>query len=79
MQLFSQVSTQVTTAREKIHTVKENLYACKQFLRCRREEIQKLWLDAVQQKYVLEMFEEMYGIMCVSNCRQISIKLCLFL
>lgn len=59
MHLFSQVSTQVTTSREKIHTVKENLHSCKQLLRCRRDELTKLWKDAVQQKYVLEMLEQM--------------------
>lgn len=59
MQLFGKVSTHVTMSREKIHTVKENLHACKQLLRCRREELKKLWTDAVQQKYVLEMFDQM--------------------
>lgn len=59
MQLFGKVSGQVTTSREKIHAVKENLYACKKLLRCRREELKKLWTDAVQQKYVLEMLEQM--------------------
>ncbi|XP_055693526.1 exocyst complex component 4 [Lutzomyia longipalpis] len=58
MQLFGKVSTHVTMSREKIHTVKENLHACKQLLRCRREELKKLWTDAVQQKYVLEMFDQ---------------------
>lgn len=59
MQLFGQVSTMVSTSRSKIHTVKENLLACKQLLRCRREEIQKLYKDAMQQKYSLEMLEQM--------------------
>lgn len=59
MQLFSQASTMITTSRDKIHTVKENLMACKQLLRCRREEIQKLYKDTMQQKYVLEMLEQM--------------------
>lgn len=58
MLLFSKVSSQVTTSKEKIHSVKENLYACKKLLRCRREELKKLWTDAVQQKYVLEMLEQ---------------------
>ena len=57
--LFSQVSTQISTSREKIHSVKENLIACKQLLQCRRDEIQKLWTDAVQHKFVLEMLEQM--------------------
>lgn len=59
MSLFSKVSTQVTTSKEKIHEVKENLIACKKLLRCRREELKTLWTDAVQMKYVLEMLEQM--------------------
>lgn len=59
MQLFGQVSNLVATSRTKIHTVKEDLIACKQLLRCRREEIQKLYRDAMQQKYTLEMLEQM--------------------
>lgn len=59
MQLFGTVSTHVTISRERIHAVKENLHACKQLLCCRREELKKLWVDAVQQKYVLEMLDQM--------------------
>lgn len=59
VQLFGQISSMITTSRDKIHTVKENLMACKQLLRCRREEIQKLYKDTMQQKYVLEMLEQM--------------------
>lgn len=59
MQLFGQISTMITTSRTKIRTVKENLMTCKQLLRCRREEIQKLYKDAMQQKYTLEMLEQM--------------------
>lgn len=59
MQLFSQVSSQVTVARDKIHIVKENLHSCKRLLRCRREELKKLWVDALQQKHALEMLEQM--------------------
>lgn len=58
MQLFSKVSSQVTAGRERIRTVKENLQACKQLLRCRREELQKMYTDAVQHRYVLEMLDQ---------------------
>lgn len=57
--LFSQVSTEVTASRERIHAVKENLGACKRLLQCRRDELKKMWTDAVQHKYVLEMLEQM--------------------
>ncbi|XP_036331809.1 exocyst complex component 4 [Rhagoletis pomonella] len=56
--LFSQVSTEITSSRERIHGVKENLGACKRLLQCRREELKKMWTDAVQHKYVLEMLEQ---------------------
>lgn len=59
MQLFAQVSIKITTSRDKIHLVKNNLNECKKLLRCRREELQKLWMDAMQQKYVAEMLEQM--------------------
>ncbi|XP_062562574.1 exocyst complex component 4 isoform X1 [Armigeres subalbatus] len=58
MQLFGKVSTQITCSRERIHVVKENLQTCKQLLRCRREELKKLYTDAVQHKYVLEMLDQ---------------------
>lgn len=60
MKLFGTVSGHVATSRERIHTVKENLNACKQLLCCRREELKKLWMDAMQQKYVLELMEQMF-------------------
>lgn len=59
MQLFSKVSTQVSSSKEKIHAVKEKLYACKKLLSCRSDELKKLWVNAVQQKYVFEMLEQM--------------------
>ncbi|XP_055641900.1 exocyst complex component 4 isoform X2 [Toxorhynchites rutilus septentrionalis] len=58
MQLFGKVSTQITCSRERIHVVKENLQSCKQLLRCRREEMKKLYTDAVRHKYVLEMLDQ---------------------
>ncbi|XP_036675091.3 exocyst complex component 4 isoform X2 [Drosophila suzukii] len=56
--LFSQVSSEVTASRERIHAVKENLGVCKRLLQCRRDELRKMWMDAVQHKYVLEMLEQ---------------------
>ncbi|XP_052870201.1 exocyst complex component 4 [Anopheles cruzii] len=58
MQLFGKVSTEITASRERIHIVKENLQSCKQLLRCRREELRKLYTDAIQHKYVLEMLDQ---------------------
>uniref|UniRef100_A0A1A9X211 Exocyst complex component Sec8 n=1 Tax=Glossina brevipalpis TaxID=37001 RepID=A0A1A9X211_9MUSC len=56
--LFTQVTTEITASRERIHAVKENLSACKRLLQCRREELKKMWTDAVQHKHVLSMLEQ---------------------
>ncbi|XP_069698515.1 exocyst complex component 4 isoform X1 [Periplaneta americana] len=58
MQLFGKLSARVTMSREKIHAVKENLQACKLLLRCRRDELKKLWLEGIEHKHVLQLLEE---------------------
>lgn len=59
VQLFGKLSARVTTSREKIHAVKENLQACKLLLHCRRDELKKLWLEGIEHKHVLQLLEEM--------------------
>jgi exocyst complex component 4 len=73
MHLFAKVSGEITTSRDKIHSVKENLQNCKQLLRCRREELKKLWMDAVQHKYVLEMLSQ------IKELKDIPLKLTAFI
>lgn len=58
MQLFGVLSLQVSESREKIHKVKENLKACKTLLRCRRDELKKLWMEGLEYKYMLQLLEE---------------------
>ncbi|KAF2896324.1 hypothetical protein ILUMI_09831 [Ignelater luminosus] len=58
MQLFGVLSQQVSESREKIHKVKENLKACKTLLRCRRDELKKLWMEGLEYKYMLQLLEE---------------------
>ncbi|XP_053679714.1 LOW QUALITY PROTEIN: exocyst complex component 4 [Anopheles nili] len=69
MQLFGKVSTEVTASRERIHVVKENLQSCKQLLRCRRDELKKLYTDAIQHKYVLEMLDH------ITEIRKVPVQL----
>lgn len=70
--LFSHVSGQITSSREKIHTTKANLVACKQLLQCRRDELKKLWTDAMQQKYVLEYLDS------INDLRKVPTKVAAF-
>lgn len=69
MQLFAKISTEVNCSRDKIHSVKDNLQACKQLLRCRREELKKMYLDAVKNRHILEMLEQ------INELKEISAKL----
>ncbi|XP_066598078.1 exocyst complex component 4 [Prorops nasuta] len=59
MHIFSTLSGRVTAAREKIHEVKENLNACKQLLRCKHEELMKLWLEGIEHKHTLELLNNL--------------------
>ncbi|KAK4881071.1 hypothetical protein RN001_004390 [Aquatica leii] len=67
MQVFGVLSQQITESREKIHTVKENLKACKTLLHCHRDELKKLWLEGLEYKYMLQLLEEVEKMMEVPN------------
>lgn len=58
MRLFSTLSQQVSESREKIHKVKENLKDCKSKLHCRRDELQKLWMEGIKYKHMLQLLDE---------------------
>lgn len=73
MLLFGRISSEIISSRERIHVAKENLQACKKLLRCRRAELKKLWTDAIQQKYVLEMLDQ------INELRTLSVQLTAFL
>lgn len=69
MQLFAKTSAEVNLSREKVRTVKENLQACKHLLCCRREELKKMYMDAVKHKHILEMLEQ------INELKEIASKL----
>lgn len=58
MQLFGSISQIVTTNREKIRSVKENLQDCKRKLGCKRDELKNLWLEGLEYKHMLQLIEE---------------------
>lgn len=58
MQDFSKISSRITVSRDKILCIKEKLTTCKILLHCKRDELKKLWLEAVEHKRVLELLEE---------------------
>jgi exocyst complex component 4 len=69
MQLFTQISSEVDFSRDKIHTVRANLTTCKQLLRCRRDELKKLYMDAVKNKHVMQYLEHINELRAVNSTK----------
>jgi len=69
MQLFTKISSEVDFSREKIHTVRGNLQTCKQLLRCKREELKKLYMDAVKNKHVMELLDHINELKIVNSTK----------
>ena len=46
-------------SQEKIRRVKASLKSCKSLLRCKREELKRLWLEDVKYKHMLQMIDSM--------------------
>ena len=69
MQLFTKISSEVDCSRDKIHTVRENLTACKHLLRCRREELKKLYMDAVKNRHVMQYMEHITELRSVNSAK----------
>ncbi|CAG9827466.1 unnamed protein product [Diabrotica balteata] len=67
MQLFGSISQIVTTNREKIRRVQENLQDCKRKLGCRRDELKNLWLEGLEYKHMLQLIEEVQKMNEVPN------------
>lgn len=44
-------------SQEKIKQVKTSLKSCKSLLRCKRDELKRLWLEDVKYKHMLQMIE----------------------
>ncbi|KRX63185.1 Exocyst complex component 4 [Trichinella sp. T9] len=59
LQSFRRLSTNVKTARERIRMVKNNLSSCQMLLRCKRDELKKLWLESAEHKYVVKLLEQL--------------------
>lgn len=53
------ISLQITTSRERMKAVRQSLEECKILLRCRREELRKLWLEGVEHKHALQLLDDM--------------------
>ncbi|XP_015791673.1 exocyst complex component 4 [Tetranychus urticae] len=62
MNAFSKVSTQLKDAKERCKSMKENLITCKDLLRCKKDELRKLWRESLENRHVLELLNEVENV-----------------
>ncbi|XP_077449980.1 exocyst complex component 4 isoform X2 [Stigmatopora argus] len=59
---YQSITERITTSRNKIKQVKENLLSCKMLLHCKRDELRKLWIEGIEHKHVLQLLDEIESI-----------------
>uniref|UniRef100_A0A8C6UMN5 Exocyst complex component Sec8 n=1 Tax=Neogobius melanostomus TaxID=47308 RepID=A0A8C6UMN5_9GOBI len=59
---YQSITERITSSRNKIKQVKENLLSCKMLLHCKRDELRKLWIEGVEHKHVLQLLDEIESI-----------------
>uniref|UniRef100_A0A4W3IQQ7 Exocyst complex component Sec8 n=1 Tax=Callorhinchus milii TaxID=7868 RepID=A0A4W3IQQ7_CALMI len=66
---YQSITERITSSRNKIKVVKENLLSCKMLLHCKRDELRKLWIEGIEHKHVLNLLDE------IENIKQVPQKL----
>ncbi|XP_064797004.1 exocyst complex component 4-like [Oncorhynchus masou masou] len=59
---YQSITERITSSRNKIKGVKENLLSCKMLLHCKRDELRKLWIEGIEHKHVLNLLDEIESI-----------------
>ncbi|XP_063074092.1 exocyst complex component 4 [Engraulis encrasicolus] len=66
---YQSITERITSSRNKIKQVKENLLSCKMLLHCKRDELRKLWIEGIEHKHVLDLLDE------IENIKQVPQRL----
>ncbi|XP_030632590.1 exocyst complex component 4 [Chanos chanos] len=66
---YQSITERITSSRNKIKQVKENLLSCKMLLHCKRDELRKLWIEGIEHKHVLMLLDE------IENIKQVPQRL----
>ncbi|XP_059895112.1 exocyst complex component 4 [Gadus macrocephalus] len=69
---YQSITERITSSRNKIKQVKENLLSCKMLLHCKRDELRKLWIEGIEHKHVLELLDEIERIKQVPQRLEVS-------
>ena len=67
LETFNSVDEKVRISQAKVETLRNNLRDCKILLRCKRDDLQRLWKEQMEQKMVIELLEEVETIKGVSD------------
>ncbi|XP_062522769.1 exocyst complex component 4-like [Corticium candelabrum] len=54
---FTSIAGRVTESQTRVKALKRSLVDCKGLLKCRREELKKLWMEGVECKQVLKLLD----------------------
>ncbi|KAG7273028.1 hypothetical protein CRUP_017505 [Coryphaenoides rupestris] len=69
---YQSITERITSSRNKIKQVKENLLSCKMLLHCKRDELRKLWIEGIEHKHVLQLLDKIEGIKQVPQRLEVS-------
>ncbi|XP_065828329.1 exocyst complex component 4-like isoform X2 [Oscarella lobularis] len=59
---FTHISARVVESRNRIRTLRRTIDECKTKLRCRRDELRKLWTESVQSKETLRLLDKIESV-----------------
>jgi exocyst complex component 4 len=54
---FTTIAGRVTESQTRVKALKRSLLDCKTLLKCRREELRKLWMEGVECKQILKLLD----------------------
>ena len=66
MQAYSKVSANLLLSKTKLKETREKLITCQQLLHCKRDELKKLYLESMENKFVLELLDQVETV-CQAN------------
>lgn len=66
MQAYSKVSSNLMLSKTKLKEIREKLITCQQLLHCKRDELKKLYLESMENKFILELLDQVENV-CQAN------------
>ena len=57
MQAFSKISFRLDSAKNRLQGMREKLSSCQSLLNCKRDDLKRLWLESIENKFILEQLD----------------------